>query len=83
MEFSSLCRGIFAHYIPVELDRIVDDGRELADHQVQVRYSLDLRLSGVPQGYLQNAFRDSKFMHASFICPGKCPADNIWTYFTA
>ncbi len=83
MEFSSLCWRIFADYIPVELDRIVDDGRELADHQVQVRYPLDLRLSGVPQGYLQNAFRDSKFMHASFNNPGNFPVDIIWTYFTA
>ncbi len=38
MEFSSLRWRIFADYIPVELDRIVDDGRELADHQVQIRY---------------------------------------------
>ncbi len=54
VQHSSLCDRPFGDDIPVELHRIVHDGRELPDHQVDVGYLPGIRLLGMTKGNVQN-----------------------------
>jgi hypothetical protein len=54
-----LCAGAqaaFADHIPIELDRVVHDARQLPNDNVDIGYPGGLRLAGVADGDLEDIF---------------------------
>ena len=51
----TLCHCIFCDDIPIELDRVVHNGGELTDHQVNIRHAFRIRFLGVAEGNIEDA----------------------------
>lgn len=63
MKPGTICQGILADHLPIELDRIVNDRRQLANDQMKIANALRTRFFGVAKGYFQDIFSNSQFVH--------------------
>ena len=63
MQAGPLTHAPLADNIPVELHRIPDNGRQLADHQMKVRHATRLCLARMPKGDVEEILCDRELMH--------------------
>ena len=61
VECGPLCDGPFADDVPIELDRIADDGREIADDQIDASDALGV--TRMPECDLEYVLCDREFVH--------------------
>lgn len=60
--------GVFSHCarcddIPIELDRVIHDGGELTDHEVDIRHAAGIRFLGVAEGNIEDGLGNREFVH--------------------
>ncbi len=60
MELRFCCHGVLGNDLPIKMYRIIDNGGELPDHQIDL---LDFSVLGVLEDDIKDALGDREFVH--------------------